>query len=122
MKKRLILGMAALAAVTFTSCQKDQVINQVSQDQAIEFTTYTGRDAQTKGTVMDVTELKAKGFGVYAYYTTTTNTLDVKNNAATDAQSAFKPNFMQNTEVSGSTWNYYPKKYWPKGNDEYRLT
>lgn len=121
MKKRLILSMAALAAVTFTSCQKDQVINQVPQEQAIEFGTYTGRDAQTKATVMDLNELKSAnaGFGVYAYYTEQNSyNTDVNNGAKSPA------NFMRNQyvnwtgELNNGSWTYTPIKYWPKNSGD----
>ncbi len=106
MKKRLILSMAALAAVTLTSCQKDQVINQVPQEQAIEFNTYLGRDAQTKGTVINTEILGTRGFGVFAYYTGQ-STIDPPNITA--------PNFMNNQMVKyeSDSWKYSPLKYWP---------
>lgn len=111
MKKRLILSMAALVAVTLTSCQKDQVINQVPQEQAIEFGTYLGRDAQTKGEVIDNSNLKTKGFGVYAYYT---GTASINNYTPTNA------NFMDNQLVKYETnaWTYSPVKYWPNSEGD----
>lgn len=105
MKKRLILGLAALAAVTLTSCQKDQVINETPQQNAIEFGTYLGRDAQTKGSVLTTEGLKTQGFGVYAYYT---------DDADYDPASS-KLNFMNNEKVTNinDSWVYSPVKYWP---------
>ena len=118
MKKNLLIGLAALAAVTITSCQKDQVINQIPQEQAIEFGTYVGRDAQTKGSVTDITTLcgNTKGFGVFAYYTGTS-----------DYTSTSTPNFMYNQRVYGTasgdptptyTWTYSPIKYWPNNTGD----
>ncbi|MBR4088128.1 MAG: fimbrillin family protein, partial [Bacteroidales bacterium] len=121
MKKNLLIGLAALAAVTITSCQKDQVINQVPQEQAIEFGTYVGRDAQTKGSVTDISTLcgaanDTKGFGVFAYYTGTS-----------DYTSTLTPNFMYNQRVYGTasgaqdptyTWSYSPIKYWPNNTGD----
>lgn len=113
MKKKLFLGLAALAAVALTSCQKDQVINQVPQEQPIEFGTYLGRDAMTKGEITDNKNLPTKKFGVFAYYTGTTN-----------FTTSNKPNFMYNQEVAGNrdaskvTWSYSPVKYWPNKADE----
>ena len=112
MKKNLLIGLAALAAVTITSCQKDQVINQVPQEQAIEFGTYVGRDAQTKATSIHTAELlqsnsSENGIGVYAYYT---------NNSTWDGTiTSFQPNFMKNQNVTYSegNWTYTPVKYWP---------
>lgn len=112
MKKNLLIGLAALAAVTITSCQKDQVINQVPQEQAIEFGTYVGRDAQTKATSIHTAELlqsnsSINGIGVYAYYT---------DNSTWDGTiTSFQPNFMKNQNViySGGNWTYTQVKYWP---------
>ena len=105
MKKRLFLGLLAVAAVSFTACQKDEVISQMPKDQAIEFGTYLGRGAQTKGSVITTTELQTQGFGVYAYYT------------GQSAMSAYSipavPNFLNNEKVSGADWSYTNTKYWP---------
>lgn len=116
MKKRLFLGLAALAAVTLTSCQKDQVINQVPQQNAIEFGTYLGRDAQTKASVTDITTLRTGGFGVFAYYTAQTPFNE------TDGRSS---NFMYNQKVydptpgeSETKWSYSPIKYWPNNEND----
>lgn len=126
MKKRLFLGILALAAVA-VSCSKDVVVNEIPQEQAIEFGTYLGRDAQTKGTVTNSTNLNSVGFGVYSYYTTTNKTLDFyfgNSGTATSEATQFKPNFMDNQKVywSSSTWDYTPKKYWPVGNTTYKLS
>ena len=109
MKKKLFLGLTALAAVALTSCQKDQVINQVPQEQPIEFGTYLGRDAQTKASDMDLDALKAAGFGVFAYYTGTT-----------DYNSTTAPNFMYNQKVNwnNTNWEYSPVKYWPNNTSD----
>ncbi|MBR4087881.1 MAG: fimbrillin family protein, partial [Bacteroidales bacterium] len=110
MKKNLLIGLAALAAVTITSCQKDQVINQVPQEQAIEFGTYVGRDAQTKGNSvnLDVMQGSTAGFGVFAYYS---------DNADYDPNypNTFISNYMDNQQVKyiTSDWEYSPIKYWP---------
>lgn len=107
MKKKLFLGLLAAAAVTFTACQKDEVINEVPQDQAIEFGTYVGRDAMTKGSIVELDEVKTGGFGVYAYYTEES---DFSTPGAL-------PNFMNNTKVTYDTdWEYSPLKYWPNEN------
>lgn len=109
MKKKLFLGLLAAAAVTFTACQKDEVISEVIQDEAISFSTYLGRDAQTKGTIVETTQLQTQGFGVYAYYTGTTEADSYPFNQQTT------PNFMNNVKVynESSEWKYDNKKYWP---------
>lgn len=108
MKKKLFLGLLAAAAVSFTACQKDEVISEIPQDQAIGFGTYVGRDAQTKASVTDQTEMEKDtyaGFGVFAYYT--------ENNPYANT---FTHDFMNNQPVKwDSKWDYNPKKYWPGG-------
>lgn len=109
MKKKLFLGLLAAAAVSFTACQKDEVISEVPQDQAIEFGTYVGRDAMTKGSIVELDEVETNGFGVYAYYT---------EESAFSTPSAL-PNFMNNTQVTfnNTNWVYSPLKYWPNENN-----
>ena len=110
MKKKLFLGLLAAAAVSFTACQKDEVISEMPQDNAIGFGTYVGRDAQTKASVTDLTALQGSsaGFGVFAYFT-----------GASDYASTTKPEFMYNQQVKyvTSAWDYSPLKYWP-GDDQ----
>lgn len=110
MKKKLFLGLMAAAAVSFTACQKDEVLNEVPQDQPIEFGTYIGRDAQTKASVINLDALKEKGFGVFAYYT--------GQNSYDEANST--PNFMYNEQITWSTnaWTYNPVKYWPNNPND----
>lgn len=116
MKKKLFLGLLAAAAVTFTACQKDEVISEVPQDQAIGFGTYVGRDAQTKANVIGETELKTQGFGVFAYYTA--------NTTYPNDNTAYAPSFMNNEEVSfeSSEWKYTNTKYWPGNSDAYKVS
>ncbi len=113
MKRTLFFGLAALAALTITSCQKDTVLNSVPEQQPIGFGTYVGRDAQTKASVIGKKDLvgEEKGFGVFAYYTAQ----DTWENSKT----TITPNFMYNQQVKGTytepnySWNYSPLKYWP---------
>lgn len=111
MKRKLFLGLAALAALTITSCQKDLVINQIPEEQPIGFGTYVGRDAQTKASVVTTETMKTEGFGVFAYYTAQNNF------ASTDT-----PNFMYNQNVSwdetNGVWTYSPVKYWPNNTND----
>lgn len=113
MKKNYLFGMFALAALTMVGCSNDEVVNDYSQDNAIEFGTYVGRDAQSRGTEFDQDALEDQGFGVFAYYTGT-----APFNAATHTAA----NFMKNTHVIydetkvnsvGGPWTYTPIKYWP---------
>lgn len=110
MKTRFYVGLIALAALTFVGCAKDEVKSSV--DNAIEFGTYLGRDAQTKGSVFDTATMQGEnvGFGVFAYYT------DEERYSA-----AATPNFMNNQQVTynGSAWTYAPVKYWPNEATDY---
>ena len=111
MKKRNLFGWFAMAAMVISSCSTDEVVNDYSPENAIQFGTYVGRDAQGRGTV--ITEegngtpseqsLQSLGFGVFTYYTD-----ESVYNAGTSPC-----NFMYNTKVSTSAWTYSPIKYWP---------
>lgn len=108
MKKKSLWAIIALAGLTISSCTNDEVIPNTSADNAIEFGTYVGRDAQTRAHSIETAATLATdgGFGVYAYYTDNTNF---------DPASSI-PNFMKNqnvTSTDGSTWTYSPVKYWP---------
>lgn len=104
MKAIFRFGLIALAALAMSSCAKEVVVDQVNPDTPIEFGTYLGRAAQTKGSVATTVGLQETGFGVYGYYT---------DNA--DYTSTLKPNFMVNEQLtySGDKWTYSPVKYWP---------
>ena len=72
MKKSYLFGMFALAAMTMVGCSNDEVVNDYSQDNAIQFGTYVGRDASGRGTVIDTNgeddNLALSKFGVFAFY------------------------------------------------------
>lgn len=113
MKQNYFMGLIACAALTMTGCSNDE-INAPQQSQgnnAIEFSTYLGRNAQgSRGTETDTGSIKTSGFGVLAYYTEQDNFANTN-----------KPNFMWNQQVtySNSAWSYTPVKYWPtKGGDK----
>lgn len=107
MKQNYFMGLIACAALTMTGCSNDE-INAPQQSQgnnAIEFSTYLGRNAQgSRGTETNTGSIKTNGFGVLAYYT---NQADFANTN--------KPNFMWNQKVThnGTNWEYTPIKYWP---------
>ena len=73
MKAIFRFGLIALAALAMSSCAKETVVDQVNPDTPIEFGTYLGRAAQTKGSVATLDAatvgLQTTGFGVYAFYT-----------------------------------------------------
>lgn len=109
MKQNYFMGLIACAALTMTGCSNDE-INAPHQSQgnnAIEFSTYLGRNAQgSRGTETNTTSIQTNGFGVLAYYTEQANFADTN-----------KPNFMWNQKVTydktNTNWEYTPVKYWP---------
>lgn len=107
MKQNYFIGLIACAALTMTGCSNEE-INAPQQSQgnnAIEFSTYLGRNAQgSRGTETSTTSIKTSGFGVLAYYT-----------EQADFAKTNKPNFMWNQKVThnGTNWEYTPVKYWP---------
>lgn len=107
MKKNFFLGFIALAALTVSSCSNDADLTLKTPDNAIEFGTYVGRDAQTRAHSVETLAKLAEdgGFGVYAYYT---------DNGDFDPANS-TPNFMKNQQVTsdGTNWTYSPVKYWP---------
>lgn len=102
MKKSYLLGLVALT-VAATSCSNEEPASVNNADNAIEFSTYVGRDALTRGSVFTTSEMQTQGFGVFAAYT------------AQDNYDAQTMNFMYNQQVtySASAWTYSPLKYWP---------
>ena len=64
MKKVIFLAIAAAAALT--ACSKSEVVDSKFNEQ-ISFETYLGRDAQTKGAIINTTNIT--GVKVYGYYT-----------------------------------------------------
>lgn len=116
MKQKLLLGLLAAAAVSFTACQKNEVISEMPQDNAISFNTYLGRGAQTKGSIVELDQLKTQGFGVFAYYTGQ-KTMSAY---ASDPGIPATPNFMNDVKVTfqAEEWKYTGTKYWPKNDAE----
>ena len=110
MKKNFLLGFIAFAAMAVTSCTNDEINEFIPQDQAIEFSTYVGRDAQSRGveTDLDYLKLAEKGFNIFGYLYTST--------PGYNADPITGPNFFTGEKVTfqSSEWNYGPKKFWPK--------
>lgn len=109
MKQNYFMGLIACAALTMTGCSNDEInAPQLSQgNNAIEFSTYLGRNAQgSRGTETSTTSIQTSGFGVLAYYT-----------EQADFANTNKPNFMWNQKVTydktNTNWEYTPVKYWP---------
>lgn len=105
MKKSFYLGLITLATMSMASCSNDEVFESMPQNNAIEFSTYLGRDAQTRAPQLVTGNFE--NFGVFASYT---QSADWSNHT---------PNFMYNQLVEKTgTWSYSPKKYWPTKKDE----
>lgn len=111
MKKKLIFAAAAIAMLA--SCSQNDleapVVGQAQQSDAIEFGTYIGKAATSRGA--DPTSLTTdnlKSFGVFAFYSEGVSADGVLSNSDT-------PNFMFNQKVTGGKGNYTysPVKYWP---------
>lgn len=109
MKQNYFIGLIACAALTITGCSNDEInVPQQSQgNNAIEFSTYLGRNAQgSRSTETNTDSIKKNGFGVLAYYT-----------EQADFAKTNKPNFMWNQKVTydktNTNWEYTPVKYWP---------
>ncbi|MBR6661519.1 MAG: fimbrillin family protein [Bacteroidales bacterium] len=100
MKKFFLLGIIAFAALSVTSCTKDEVIEIMPQE-AIEFGTYLGHDVQSRGVVLDNSNFNQ--FGVFASYT----------DGEWNANSPINFMFNQVVNKSGNNWTYSPLKYWP---------
>lgn len=101
MKKFFLFGIIAFAALSVTSCTKDEVIEIMPQE-AIEFGTYLGHDVQSRGVVLDKNNFNQ--FGVFASYTDG------------DWTPNSPINFMFNQVVNkgnDNNWTYSPLKYWP---------
>ena len=92
--------------VLSTGCSNDEVVENFSPENAIEFGTYVGRDAEARvaETTTETLQASKAGFGVFANYTEGTST-------------AVLPNFMNNQQVTydatEAEWTYNPVKYWP---------
>lgn len=96
MKKNLFI--AALGLVVLAGCSSEDEVSTLiaNSDNAINFTTYVGKQTKAKTAL-------AGDFGVFAYQTT-----DAWTTAGTNAT----PNYMFNQKV-GSDGTYSPIKYWP---------
>lgn len=79
---------------------------RVSEEKVpLTFSSYLGKTATTRAGaagVQTTSTLATNGFGLFAYYT---------DNSSYGTSST--PNFMYNTQVSGTDWTYSPLRYWP---------
>lgn len=109
MKKNLFGWLAMATMLVGIGCSSDEVVNDYSPENAIQFGTYVGRDAQSRAASIDGSILESKGFGVFAYYTGTDN-----------FGNGSPLNYMRNQEVrfTNSVWTYSPIKYWPNNEND----
>lgn len=111
LRNKLFLAIIASIPMLAACSDLDEQSRDIADDSnAITFATSSG-DSRAVGT-LDAEGLKANGFGVFAYYTGTSDW--------EDRQTSSSPNFMNNQLVSqsGNKWNYSPTKYWPKNTQE----
>ncbi len=115
MKKFKFFGMMAIAAMA-VSCSSDDVVQQVQEDNAIQFSTYIGNAAQSRGLEINGAQsidgetmgIRTTGWGLLAAYTEA----DYK----VDEGFKWNMNFMWNQKIQYTEnvgWNYSPLKYWP---------
>lgn len=110
MKQRLFIGsLAALALMASCSSSNDDLNGEATTPQEsnvpLTFSSYLGRTATTRAGatgVQTTSTLATNGFGLFAYYS---------DNSSYGTSST--PNFMYNTQVSGTDWTYSPLRYWP---------
>ncbi|MBQ1275710.1 MAG: hypothetical protein IIY15_00705, partial [Flavobacteriales bacterium] len=88
-------------------CSKDSSNGEVPAGNAINFSTYLGRDVQVRSGILDDNNLS--DFGVFASYTKSEDWT---------AESGFNFMFNQFVKKVGDAWNYTPKKYWPTKQGE----
>ena len=114
MDKKIVMGIAAMAALTLVSCSSDDLdsfSDNSSKNEAISFDGYLGRSAVavngTRGSVETVTNLQTDGFGVFGNY-------------SKDATTAYGNNLFENQQVTydksatpAPKWTYSPLKFWP---------
>ena len=118
MYKKIFMGIAAMAALTLVSCSSEDLnslSDNSSKNEAISFDGYLGRSAVavngSRGSVLDLTALQSKGFGVFGNYTSTDVTT-----------TTYGDNWFKNQKVTYKTsaWTYEPVKYWlPQGHIDF---
>ena len=89
MKKIMFLAVATAAVLS--SCSKEEVAVSAGDNQAIDFSVYTGQS--TKGVVVDSESIKTSGFGVFGYY-------HGNNHAAVGAGATSTANYMYNKKYT----------------------
>lgn len=124
MKDMLMTAIAMVAVASLAGCSANADLDtntpgsneQEETNVPVSFNSYlaqsktTRAGEATRASEMTTDELQKTGFGVVAYYT--------GNGQYTAGQTSTEPNFMYNTQVSGSNWTYSPTVYWPnRGSD-----
>ena len=110
MKKILLFTVAAATVMALTGCSQssDLADTEVTTQTPISFDTYLAKTrAGDTGDITTNEALQTKGFGLFGYYTGTNK-----------FSSGVTPNFMYNTKVYGSNWNYSPMRYWSNNADD----
>lgn len=106
MKKVYFMAFAATVAMAMTSCSSEDLTagtgTSNNEATAINFSTYLGRNVESRASETTTANIKTSGFGVFASYT------------SAEWSSSATSNFMFNQQVTNSEdkWTYSPVKYW----------
>ena len=115
MRKSIFLSVLALAAVV--SCQKSEIVDS-KFNETIGFESYLGRDAQTKGAIIEKNDLSA--VKVYGYYTGNGTWSDGTNGTAATTPNLWTEGLTLNVsngvavQPSGND-----VRYWANATDKY---
>lgn len=118
MKKVIFLAIAAAAALT--ACSKSEVIDSKFGNDMIGFETYLGRDAQTKASVIDNTNIQNEEIGLYGFYTASKKWQEAGNPKANlwDNEKLYYGTVTEG-EATTQGWTYDNTKYWTNDVDYY---
>lgn len=121
MKKSVFLTFLATGMLALTGCSSEDLDTGVAKsDVPVNFGTYVGRPAQSRGSDQTLDVVKDKGIKVFAFYTGEKDFKDAgifttDGNGGTTYNESQAPNFMNKQLVSwtSNSWTYTPVKYWP---------
>lgn len=120
MKKSVFLTFLATGMLALTGCSSEDLDTGVAKsDVPVNFGTYVGRTAQSRGSDQTLDVVKDKGIKVFAFYTGEKDFKDAgiftTDGGSTTYKESQTPNFMNKQMVSwtSNSWTYTPVKYWP---------
>lgn len=119
MKKSVFLTFLATGMLALTGCSSEDLDTGVAKsDVPVNFGTYVGRTAQSRGSDQTLDEVKKTGIKVFAFYTGEKDFKDASIFTVDGGNATYNnttPNFMNKQLVSwtSNSWTYTPVKYWP---------